>query len=324
MRPTRFLAGLVVTVLVVEAVARVALAATDPIVLRHHDHTAALKVDQLDDRSDTGLVVIGTSMAQQDLDPSIIEAATGLPSYNAALDGGVPTVMEPWLLGPVLDRVDPEVVVWGLSPLDLSASYGDGVERAYREALDTRPGWLADVERSAGRVSALVSARTVLREPSMFLGDERDRVVAQREAATEALADDGQRLDFRRALGVDREREVAARLTPFAIDRADLLAVIGTVRELRGRGTRVVLVELPVPDRFVELYPDGPAQHRVVGDTIAALGAELGVPVVSASVAGPDLDFVDFTHLDRPSAESFTRAVAAELTALLAPPSPGG
>lgn len=317
----RFAAGFVGAVLAVELVARLTLAAADPVVLRWHDQTAALKVDQLDERAeertDTELVVVGTSMAQQDLDPAILSGATGLSSYNAALNGGVPTVMEPWLLGPVLDRVDPEVVVWGLSPLDLSAAYGDSVERAYGDALETRSGWLADTERSAGQISALVSARTVLREPSMLFGDGRDRAAAGLVEAESVLGAEGQRLDFRRALGVDRQREVAGRLTPFAIDRADVVAVIATVRQLRERGTDVVLVELPVPDRFRELYPDGPGQHQTVVDTIRALGQELDVEVIAASVAGPDLGFVDFTHLDQDSAAAFSEAVGRELVGAL-------
>jgi hypothetical protein len=157
----------------------------------------------------------------------------------------------------------------------------------------------------------------VLREPTMLFGDGRDRAAADLAEAESVLGAEGQRLDFRRALGVDRQREVAGRLTPFAIDRTDVVAVIATVRQLRERGTEVVLVELPVPDRFRELYPDGPGQHQTVVDTIRALGEELDVEVIPASVAGPDLGFVDFTHLDQASAVAFSEAVGRELVGAL-------
>ena len=324
----RFLLGVVAVVVAAELTARGAIALADPVVLRYHDHTAALTLAQLDARSTdtrigTEVVIVGTSMAKQDLDPTVIGEITGRSTYNAALEGGVPTVMGPWLLGPVLDRVDPSTVVWGLSALDLSATYGAGVERAYREAPATRDGLLADVERSTARFSTLVAARPVLRDPSLLAGEGREAARADLAAAAARLAADGQRRDFGRAVGVDRQREVAGRITPFAVDRADLIAVITTVSELRDRGIDVVLVELPVPQRFVELYPEGPSQHRLVSDTIAALGAELGVPVVTPSTAADQLGFVDFTHLDDASATAFSRSVADQLEPLLATPGGG-
>ena len=310
----RALAAALVVAVLMEVAARVAMAATDVTPLEWHAYGAQLKVAQMDDRADADVVVVGTSMAQQDLVPSVLAPLLGdVEVYNASLDGGVPTVMEPWLLDQVVPRLHPETVLWGLSTLDLSLVYGDGIETAYAQAVATRSGLLASLDRAVSEVSTLVADRRYLRDPGRLFGAEADRAVADEEAARDELGADGERLGFEPAVTDARRREIAARLDPYVLDRDDLAAVIRTVEALDERGIDVVLVALPVPQRLLAQYPQGPSQHEVVGEAIRALGDELGVPVVDGIDAPDDDRFVDFTHLDAEGAAAFSRAVAAAL-----------
>lgn len=87
-----------------------------------------------------------------------------------------------------------------------------------------------------------------------------------------------------------------------------------TVRELRGRGARVVAVRSPV-------YPESPEAwraHRREGERLRALFASLGVRYVDMQAAGdggfadPAL-YKDARHLNERGATRFTRALADSL-----------
>ena len=309
----RFLIGLLVVVVVAEAGARVAEASGPP-ALRWYDATTQLKVDQMNDLSaDADVVFAGTSMVWQGFDPETFTATDGRSAYNAGLAGGVPVVMEPWLLEQVIPRTNPDLVVWGLSSLDFSATYGaDNLDR-YRDALETRSGVLAALERGAASVSALVGYRTVLRDPGALFGIERDRIEDDFAEAELVLGPAGVRRDFRVDAGEERGATVAARVVDFALDPADLAAVARTVAALRADGIEVVFAEMPVPDRFVTLHPNRLDDLDRVHEATVALGAELDVPVVDLRSGYTDADFVDFTHLDEGGAHQLTTTLAARL-----------
>jgi hypothetical protein len=308
----RFFIGLAVAIALAEGSARVAEALGPP-ALRWYDASAQLKVEQMDELGDVGVVFAGTSMAWQGLDPEVFAAEDGRDAYNAALAGGVPVVMEPWLLDQVVPRLHPGLVVWGLSSLDFSASYGaDNLER-YRDALETRQGPLAAVERTTAAVSGLVRYRTVLREPSALAGTEREHIETDFAEAASILGERGLRQDYT-ADTSDRLAEImAAEVRDFRLDDTDAAAVIRTVAELRRRGIDVVLVELPIPDRFVDLHPDGGDDIRRVHELVMALGERLQLPTLDLRPGFTDDEFVDFTHLDKAASAALTTVLAGRL-----------
>jgi hypothetical protein len=317
-----FLIGLIVASLAAEGVSRFAVARADAPVLRWHDFSSQLKIAQIADLASepnvgAEVVIVGTSMAQQDLVPQLISAELGdVPVYNAGLNGGVPIVMEPWLNGQVVPMLSPSTVVWGLSPLDLSAVYGDATKNAYDQALETRPGILAEVDRRVSQFSTLVSSRAVLRDPSKLFGDEAEVRLGQAAQAAAGLGDAGERIFFDLDLGVDRQNEINGRVSPFSLDRDDLAAIARTIKKLRSQGIEVVLVELPVPARFVSLMPNTEQDHKLFADAVAALGAELNVTVLKPNETFSDDDFVDFTHLTSEAAGRLSSDVGSQLAAL--------
>lgn len=331
MTSTRFFSRWVLTALVVVALfeggARLTVAVADPVVLRWHDHTAQLKIQQMDDRGEVDAVVIGNSMAQQDLVPDeLLAQLPGVDSvYNAALNAGVPEVMEPWLLEQVEPRLSPDIVVWGLSALDFSTVYGDAVVQAYERAPATANGLLGAIDRSGSDLSELVRSRRVLRSPSAVFGPEQDRTVEARDVAIAVLGPDGERRDFTAVEDEARRAEVAGRITPFELDRDDFAAIVRTVGVLRERGIDVVFVELPTPRRFRALLPGGPEQQQVVDDALMGLSDQLDVPLITLDMAagspvapGPfrDEDFVDFTHLTEDGALRFSQQIGDQLQRL--------
>jgi len=310
---TRFVIGLLIAVVLAEGSARAAEASGPP-ALRWYDASTQLKVEQMDGLpGDVDVVFAGTSMVWQGFDPATFATVDGRSSYNAGLAGGVPVVMEPWLLDQVIPRTRPDLVVWGLSSLDFSATYGaDNLER-YRDALETRNGSLAALERGTASVSALVGYRTVLRDPGALFGTERDRIEADFDEAASIMGDNGVRRDFRLDVGELRGSTVAARVADFALDPSDLAAVARTVDALRSRGIDIVFAEMPVPDRFVALHPNRLEDLDRVHEAAVALGDALRVEVIDLRSGYTDADFVDFTHLDEAGSTQLTTTLAARL-----------
>lgn len=321
-RMTLFAVGLVVAISAIEGASRFAIAQDDVPVLRWHDFSSQLKAAQMEDLQTDGSrgadwVIVGTSMAQQDLVPEFLATQLGDVSvYNAGLNGGVPVVMEPWLTSQVVPRLSPSTVVWGLSPLDLSAVYGDATKNAYDQAFETRPGILAEVDRQVSQFSTLVSARAVLREPSKLFGDEADVRVGQAAQAAAEMGVSGERIVFDVELGIDRQDEVSSRVTPYSLDRDDLAAIVRAVQNLKRQGIEVVFVELPVPGRFVSLMPNTEQDLKLFADAVAVLGDELDVVVLKPNETFAEEDFVDFSHLSSDAASRLSSDIGGQLAAL--------
>lgn len=307
----RFALGLLLVLAVAEGIARVAEAIGPP-ALRWYDATTQLKIEQMEELDGVDVVFAGTSAAAQDIVPSVFTArdAEGRSAYNAALAGAVPVVTEPWLLDEVLPRLEPSLVVWGLTSLDFSPSWGSDNLGRYTDALAVRSGGLADLERAASRVSALVRYRSVLRRPSAIFGDEVSRALGK---ARRVLGDDGERRDFSFGRSERRGEIIVARLRGYDIDPTDVDAVVRTVTELRAAEIEVWLVELPVPNRMIERHPRGSVDAELAHAAIQAVGEVLDVPVLDLRDGFSDRDFVDYTHLDLGPARAFTTGLAAAM-----------
>jgi hypothetical protein len=311
----RFVVAALVVLLAAELGGRALVAASGSSALRWHDYSAELKVEQMTRAQSADVVVVGTSMAQQALVPRFL-SAEGASTYNAGLNGGVPVVTEQWLRDHVEPRLEPATVLWALGPLDISAVYGDATLNAYETALETKDGSPAEAERLAASVSSLVRNRTVLRDPSELLGIKATARNNGRAEARSATGEGGERIEFQPAVSPARAAEVRGRVTPFALDRDDLAALARSASRLKDKQVEVILVELPVPDRFNDLYPAGPQQAELVRAALEVLAAELDVPLIRVSGSYANDDFVDYTHLNQPAAERFTLETAAALADL--------
>jgi hypothetical protein len=304
-----------VTTVVLEMGARIWVRSAPPEVV-WYDETAQLKIAQMNAASQADIVFAGTSMAWQAFDPDAFSlASSGSPTvYNAALNGGVPGVMAPWLIDQVVPRLRPSTVIWGLSSLDLAVGYGDTNVEAYRAAVMTEDSALAGINRVVSQVSVLVSRRQTLRSPSMVFGTAGDLAEQSWLAARSTLGDDGERLDFTERLD-DRTKAIeTARLANYKVSAADIASILETIDELKRMDIEVIIVALPIPDRYVQIHPSPEHTTEQVASTIAAIAVSAGVQLVDTRHFLSDGDFVDFTHLNQDAASRYS----GELARLLA------
>lgn len=305
--------GVALVIVLAEFGARLVMSQTTE-AIRWYDAVAQRKVEQMDSRGSVDVVFAGTSMAQQAFVPSVIAGATEQTAWNAGLAGGTPEVMSPWLLEEVVPRLRPTTVVWGLSSFDLAPAYGPAQAEVYDNALATRDGWLADVERAVATRSVLVRNRPVLRSLDALAGDAADDRGEAHDEAARLTGPDGERTDDTVDRSDQRRRIVQARLAGFEPNPDDIDLIARTAGELRRQGIDVVLVELPVPDRFREAHPRGDADHALVGPALASIAEELDLRFLRLTDASTSEEFIDFTHLRPDAAADFSLRVANALS----------
>lgn len=108
------------------------------------------EVDVLDEagvRSD--LTFVATSMVGRATVLSVYEGEMDSVewAHNLALPAGQTPVIRRWLLEEVVPRIDPRVVVWGISSLDFDGGRSEKIIDRYDEARATRPGPMGAADR---------------------------------------------------------------------------------------------------------------------------------------------------------------------------------
>ncbi len=313
----RFGIGFAAAILLLEVASRI-FGSLGPEPLRWYDAVAQEKIEQMDAAGPTDVVFIGTSMAWQAFVPADFTAtdAGQRTAYNAALVGGVPQVMQRWTLEEIVPRLEPSTVVWGMSSLDLAPDFGETSVTAYESALATRQGALADIERFGAARLGLVRYRPTLRSPASLFGGSAAKELDESYAEVAAvLGTDGGRSSFEENVTEELAAVQRTRLAEFSPDPDDMRAIRETIASLQELDIEVIVVELPVPERFVALHPNGAADHAAVGNELSAMAAELGVPFIRKASDHADADFVDFTHLTSTAASEFTASLTAALAA---------
>ena len=255
-----------------EAAAR--LAEDDlPEAVRWYDAASQRKIDQMDRRGPTDVVFAGTSMAWQGLDPATFTRIDrdGRSAYNAGLAGGIPGVMEPWLVDEVAPRLEPELV-------DLGAVHAGSGARptARRTSPPTRmrrrspTGVMAELDRRAG---SRLGPRPAAGRRSAIPRRGGARATTTRSSPPPTRCSARWASDGSSTCVPDRQRAqlAATRLQDWEPSRGDLATIRRTVRELTDQGISVVLTPMPTPPRFVELHPDGAGTSWPSSEALAEL-----------------------------------------------------
>lgn len=308
--PKIWLLSAVAILMIVELGARLIEPSVNVPPVTWYDAATQQRVEMFD-AVEPEVVFVGTSMSWQAFVPETFNANSEFErSFNAGLAGAVPTVTSPWVTDIVAERTTPDVVVWGLSSLDFSASYGDGPEQAWLEAPATRSDPLGLVDTFGREFSATLRLRRLLRSPDELWGDGATIRSQEWQDALDVTGADGERLDFTEDKSDRTAAIMSARLKDFRIDAADVAAVERAVNELTAQNIRVVLVELPVPPSFINQHPGGAADHARTGETIELLATALDLEHYDLSTGYEEDDFVDFTHLTADAADRFTAEFA--------------
>ena len=308
----RMVITFVVVLLVADLAARVVGAAFPEPSIWYHD-IAQAKARQLVERKGESLdmVFAGTSQTYYGVDVAVIDRALGTTSYNAGVPAGVPPIQERWLPRQVLRRVDTDLVVWGVSLLDLNDGRDLSVVSAYDEAYATRKGFLADLDRGISRWSGLFRHRRQLTDPEVwrqaFKGE--DPMAASRAV----LRDDGVRVPGdRRPTERQRQRMEDRIVVDYEVGTKMLASLRSTIERVQDRGTDVVLAWLPVPERLLELLPE-PGLQAAARRRMRDFAHEVGVTLIDLSDGFTNDDFLDYTHLGPTGAARLSLRMAAAL-----------
>lgn len=283
-----------------------------------------MKIDQIDDLADdggVGVVLLGSSVTDTAVDPALLgDAATGgRGAYNAGLIAATPVITETWAGELVVPRLRPDTVVIAVSSRDLNGN-GAGMrsqDERFRSSLggESLLGThsLADgVEWWLLEHSALVRNRESLRRPIEAFTDydppdrnatEITELGFETHLLDEQYRSDDVALDFFR-------REP---LRDFAVTDDQLDALRRLVAHLEDGGVRVVLLDVPVTEDYIELHPRGADDMAAYEEAIDEVAAETGADVLRPGVWPTEL-FSDPLHVNGAGVER----LSAELDAYLA------
>jgi hypothetical protein len=280
------------------------------------------QMNALADSGGVSTVFLGSSVADTALDPAELPADAVGPrgSYNAGVVGATPWIFDVWSRLVVVPRLHPDVAVIAISSRELNANglgNADNEERFRtsapgRELLGTEA-TTDRVERWLNDKSALLRYRQVLRRPleALFGYNPPDRnatVITNTGLETQMLNQKYQGTDVVRSFF---RREP---LFNYTISPLELAALTRLVQSLQSQGTKVIVIDVPVTEDYIQLHPHGQADYDSYESAIDGLVAKTGSRLLRPGVWSSDL-FADPLHLNR---EGATRLTAELATALLA------
>lgn len=299
--------------------------------------SAQVKVEQMQAIADAGdarpVVVAGTSQMAMGVDPAVLSAE--LPThpgvYNAAVLAGYPLVTRRFVPEEVVPRLRPDVVVLGVSHLDLHES----AEPPYGDSLATsRSGWAVAERWFADRLF-LVRYRALLREPgswsTVLAGSAGGEVEFYRadvvgpegvwrfprhgrcgQAAAGDATSDG-RLAVEQGL-VDPD----APMPP--LDPQRIADVWSTVEVLEASGVEVVVALAPLPDCQFQTDASRRRFAEVRGD-LETGAAERGAAWIDLTEQMSDDDlYYDRGHLNEQGSARYSALLADALVEVGAVP----
>lgn len=303
------------------------------------DRAQEVKVAQMDSLAEAGcvdVVVTGNSMVRDAVVPAELVAALGpVTAYNSALDAATPAMLEPWTIGVVQERLEPGLVVVGLSSFDLNVNSkaGNAALDAFLSSPGGREGLLAEWDREISQRSALVRHRSQLRDPGTLA-----KAVTDPAPTPEPLPSEDGRAVIPGVLGPDGEGRsrrqlhdtgpdsAGARfassqlLADFAMaddPAAEVAELVEAIRSGPGRPSVAVLV-LPTTEAFAELHPEGRDQQLAAEAAVVEGARRVDAPLIDLrSVALPDDSFADTHHLNATGATAVSGEIGSQLPDLL-------
>jgi hypothetical protein len=87
------------------------------------------------------------------------------------------------------------------------------------------------------------------------------------------------------------------------------------IEAARNQGIAVVLVDMPITQRYVDRHPHGQADYDQFLGALHSLANDEGVPVFDFDSRRDPATFVDIVHLNIPAARDFTTQLVATLRA---------
>jgi hypothetical protein len=292
---------------------------------------AQAKAGNAADLGHTDVVILGSSVANADLDPPAIVA--GVPwaatGYNAALPGESPMQWELWARDVVLPDLCPNVLVIAVSPRDTNDNLSDAardVERYLaadgRLALYGADPLIAQIERISTDLSALVALRERLREPANVYRYLRDGKAPGWPQLNLTPAGRYLGFDDDRTYRPNAERDEAlgeGALADYEVGPAMFGALERIVEDARSRGILVILVDLPaMTEELAAIFDDGADDLERYRQAIDLLASRQQVPLLRYDVLNDDPElFSDLYHMRGVGAALVSEMVGTDLGFIL-------
>jgi hypothetical protein len=281
----------------------------------------ARKAEQLHHLADTGgagIVAFGSSVIDVSLDPTRFpRAAAPRGAYNAGILGTSPSVIAAWARLVVFPALHPDVVLIAVSSRDLNANgvATRGLDAEFANApevrrLQAKESFADRVQHAVEQDSQLLAKRQSLRRPMQSYG---------------LWTPDAFALDLNKR-GFDQElRNKVYRHDPklqayyrsnllhqFRLSSRELASLEAFVTNLKAQHIRVVLVDVPVTQLYVDLHPRGAADMAAYRAAVRAVVDRTGAELVSFGVWPGDL-FADPLHVNGAGARRLTDALGRYL-----------
>jgi hypothetical protein len=209
----------------------------------------------------------------------------------------------------------PRVVVIGLTSRAFNLRGTDGAYGAYSTSLAVRDDAGARATKWAGRFSALIRYRSILRDPihmkpalMKLAGKPSDEPWAR--PSRRGFFPEERRRPYSKGAYYNAATTV---FRDYNISDVETAALARAVSFLRERGIAVVLADMPVSEDYPELHPGGAATYERYRAAVSAFAAERSVPLVDMRELHQNDLFVDPIHMNGDGSARFTRRVTEEL-----------
>lgn len=264
------------------------------------------------------VLVLGTSVVGAGIDPDTVAAASD--RYDSAFNlwsVGAPVrslqVMYDDIAQPL---VSPEVVVIGLTSRELN-SRGSGQDRQYQSLISSlelqqmrgTESVGQRLERFAGRFSAFIKLRPLLRDPGRLLLDLQ---AGGGQRAERTPWESTKPFELRPG-HLAQERDA---LRGFTADGQEFDALRRLIADVREDGAQVLLVNMPVDEAYAQLHPDGAADQAAFNSAFDELCQQADLDCLDVQQEQWSRQyFSNENHLNAQGADRLARLVAQELDA---------
>ena len=283
------------------------------------------KVQEMDGLSAHGgadVAFLGSSLVEVGVMPLVIDHQLGhrIVTYNAALASSIPRMDAVWAEKIVVPRLHPKYLVLGLGAYDLGA---EGVQRlAFLNALESSMGYKESTDTEdpiqkgnqwLGDVSALWYHKYQLRDPETVLKAIFHSPQPVDEAAQGLTAlgreTDSQYLPFDNTPRLD--------IADWSLGTKDADAVVQLIRYASARGIKVIIIDMPVTNQFIDRMPDGAGSFRVFQNALESISQKYHATLLSFDTIRKTALFSDDIHMNHKGAYLFSEDLGVALRAYI-------
>jgi hypothetical protein len=280
------------------------------------------KVEQMDHLASEGgadVVFFGSSIVNAGLDPELYaeRSPPGTVVYNAALNATSPHLLELWATEIVLPRLQPQLVIIGLSSRELNDNgisqaeqYGRYVGSIGRAFEIDQPNVPQRLDRALSEMSVLMRLRSELRRPFSVFNQLRGTTVQNLQLTDQGAVTRLRTIEYHIA-DVFRERTVDKDLVDYEIGGLEVGALSRLIDAIRATGADVLLVDMPVVEAdYAPMHPNGQTDLDEYRAVLADFAADRAVPLTTpGNNPWPSGDFADPLHLNQSGVDRLTTRV---------------